>query len=164
MSSQPEIEKEAEKPQQQLAEVFFTVYDSDESHRLELQTEDLKNYSQKKLMELKPVHVEVYNDDTGELLYIMDGESGVYYTDNKILNIKGPVDFDRNKYTIYCMEIVYDLKEDILKGKKDVEIYGPNFVGKGHRFKSDLNIEDLELFRSKEKKAVINFKERRNEE
>ncbi|MGM0602198.1 MAG: LPS export ABC transporter periplasmic protein LptC [Bacillota bacterium] len=163
VNNQPETENGAEKPQQQLEEVFFTVYDSDESHRLELQTEDLKNYSQQKRMELEPVHVEVYNDDTGELLYIMDGESGVYYTDDKILNIQGPVEFDRNRYTIYCMEIVYDLKEDNLKGKKDVEIHGPNFVGEGHRFQSDLNIEDLQLFRGENKKAVINFEESKNE-
>jgi len=163
VSNQPKINNGAEKPQQQLEEVFFTVYDSDESHRLELQTEDLKNYIQKKRMELEPVHVEVYNDDTGKLLYTMDGKSGVYYTDSKVLNIEGPVEFDRNEYNIYCMEIEYDLKKDTLKGKEEVKIYGPNFVGKGHRFQSDLNIEDLELLRSEDKKAVINFEESRNE-
>lgn len=159
-----EQNENSEKPQQQLEEVYFSVYDSDESHRIELETKNLKNFTELKRMELEPVYVEVYNENTDRLLYTMTGESGIYFSDNKILKIRGPVEFDRNNYNIYCMEIEYDLKKDIITGRDNLSISGPGFSSRGKSFQSDLDIENLQILSNDIIKAVIYFEESENEE
>lgn len=153
----PEVEEE-NRAEEELEEVNFAVYNEEQKQELKLISERVDNFKSEQRMELKPVEVEVYSTESGELLYTLDGDSGTYYTAREYLELRGNVVVDSDRYHILSDELDYYMQRNYLEGRGSVKINGTQFNSSGESFNSDLELRDLKLSKNDgPEKAVINF-------
>lgn len=154
------VEPEENLPEEELEEVSFTVYNDQENKRLELKSERVDNFKNRERMELRPVEAEVYSTETGELLYTLDSDFGIYYSQREYLELRDNVVVDSKVYHIESDELDYYLKKNYVEGRGTVKITGQDFRSAADSFNSDLNLRDLTLKKETEnKRAEIIFNE-----
>mgnify|MGYP000695154583 CR=1 FL=1 len=152
----PETEENG--AEEELEEVNFFVYNEEQKQELKLISQRVDNFKEEQRMELKPVEVEVYDIESGELLYTLDGDAGTYYTAQKYLEIRGNVVVDSDRYHILSDELDYYIQRNYLEGRGAVKISGEDFSSRAESFNSNLQLNDLELSKNDSPgKAVISF-------
>ena len=145
--------------EEKLEDVNFTVYNDSENQELKLISDRVANFKSEERMELKPIKVEVYSTESGKLLYTLDGDFGIYYTDRKFLEIRNNVVIDSTEYHILADELDYDIQNNFLEGRGSVKIKGDDFESTADTFSSNLNLRDLKLSKKETaERAQIIFK------
>lgn len=146
--------------EEELEDVNFTIYNDSENQELKLISERVDNFKSAQRLELKPIKVEVYSTQSGELLYTLTGDFGTYFTGRKFLEIRNNVVLDSEEYHILADEMDYDMQQNYLEGRGAVKITGSEFKSTADIFNSDLNLKDLELSkRESSQRAQIVFDE-----
>jgi LPS export ABC transporter protein LptC len=146
--------------EEKLEDVNFTVYNDSENQELKLISEQVDNFKSEQRLELRPIEVEVYSTESGELLYTLDGDFGIYYTERKYLEVRDNVVLDSEEYHILADELDYDMQQNYLEGRGSVKITGSEFKSSADTFNSNLNLKDLELSKKdSSKRAQIIFDE-----
>ena len=144
---------------EELEEVSFFIYNDQQNKELKLISDQVDNFKSEERMELRPVEVEVYSTESGELLYTLDGDFGIYHTDRKYLQVRGNVVVDSESYHILADELDYYMQRNYLEGRGSVKISGSAFDSRADSFNSNLNLKNLKLSQTdSDQKAKINFK------
>jgi LPS export ABC transporter protein LptC len=145
--------------EEKLEDVNFTVYNDSENQELKLISDRVANFKSEERMELKPIKVEVYSTENGKLIYTLDGDFGIYYSDRKFLEIRNNVVIDSTEYHILADELDYDIQNNFLEGRGSVKIKGDDFESTADTFSSNLNLRDLKLSKKETaERAQIIFK------
>ncbi|ADO78065.1 LPS export ABC transporter periplasmic protein LptC [Halanaerobium praevalens] len=149
-----------EKPAAELKEVNFYIYNEAENQKLKLISAEVENFKNDDRLELEPVEVEVYDLQTEELLYTLDGKAGTYYPQREYLEVRGQVVVESERYLILADELDYVMQKDYLEGRGNVSLKGQDFNSTAEFFSSNLKLEELNLSKkNKKEQAVIKFQD-----
>lgn len=148
------------KPDQELENVNFTIYNNQQQLRIKLISKNVDNYTTTAKMDLTPFRAEAYSLLDGSLQYTITGETGTYYTAEHYLKVKRNVELKSELYQINSDKLDYYLDKNYLSGSGSVIITGNEFNAKADSFNSDLKLNNLKLIgQQKDFKPEVKFKE-----
>lgn len=162
LKQKTKVEK-VKRPEAELKEVKFSLYNDQQALRFELQSQKVENYGAQALMQLQPVRVEAYSTKNGKLLYTLEGAKGNYYSEEQYLEVRGQVILNSEQYQVQTAELDYYLQQNYMEGRGSVKIKGADFNSRAQSFSAKLKLQDLKLFKEESTdQAKIEFKDSLN--
>lgn len=146
-------------PGQVVRRARLTLYSEDGSSRWEVRAEEAVRRERAAEITLQPVLVDSFLDEnggfTGEAVYDLRGEEGLYLEDDQVLTLKGDARLESRELLFRSSNISWQQRDNLIFSRERTTIEGKKFTASGQGFEAEADLSRLHLQSSEREKARI---------
>jgi len=158
INNKSNVEKEEElKPANEMKELHLTLYNKDKSIKWELESNSAIKTEQG--LEMIGIKIDVYDEIEGKEIYNFEALKAYYESVEEILEIKGPVKINSENLYLNIDNLIWEQKNDIIKGEGKIIINGPSFIIKGKKFRGNSSLTDISISGVSDRQAYMNWRQ-----
>lgn len=148
-----------------LTNVETILYNNEDTARWEINSGEFFRYQDEDVVDLLELEIDVIDmtQKTETRLYTFNSPEGEYNNEKARLSLEGPVEIEKDQLLFTVGFLEWLQTENLVRGKKGVEIESPEIILRGDRFESDSSLESIKVSGNKEKRAHLYWKGNENE-
>lgn len=157
------------KPDNQIKNIKLTLFNSDRSISWQMESDEIKNYREDALLELKPIQISAnkerdqnydegeYNKNGKNIIYTIMAKESIYQTTSGKININGPVRINKDKFALTSGQLTWQDGEDNIYGQEGVSISSPFFIINGEEFIADIALKKLTISGDEDEQVFLKW-------
>ena len=150
------VEREQQDQQEYLTQIDLELFNNDKTIKWNVNSEKLTRENNGSIYKMDILDFEAYENE--ELIYTGRGEKADYNKDKEIFSFTGDININRDDSVLQTNQIVWNRKNDIIKGEGGVRFETSQFVITSNKFSAPLSLNKIEFIGNEKAKAKVEWR------